>query len=464
MTRWSRNVRYFAFLTWMVFTHADIGHGRASDDEPRYKISTFRLDATIPLGHRCMGVLPTKSKRILDPLYVNGFVLTTDGLPVVFCAVDWCEIRNGAYDQWREALAAAAGTDRQRVFLCSLHQHDAPVVDRDAAQLLDEVGLAGELYDRTFHNQVVRNAAAAVKQSLVSARAVTHVGLGQARVTDIASSRRVVAEDGRVTFHRGSRSGSDPFHREAPEGEIDPWLKTISFWEDDKPLVALHAYATHPMSYYGAGEVSSDFVGLARDRRQRDNQSIHQIYASGCSGDVTAGKYNDGSPANRAELTRRLYEGIVAAWNNSNVVPLSQVRFRNAEFQLPFSSAPPLTRDNLRAVLDDTSQSAEVRILAAMGLASRLRFDRGTSIDMPCVDLGVARIVLFPGESFVGYQLMAQRMAPNTFVLAVGYGECWPGYIPTRDAFKEGFTDKWLWVDRGSEEVMVRAMQSVLTE
>jgi len=28
------------------------------------------------------------------------------------------------------------------------------------------------------------------------------------------------------------------------------------------PVLALHAYATHPMSYYGRGEVTSDFVGL----------------------------------------------------------------------------------------------------------------------------------------------------------------------------------------------------------
>ena len=39
-------------------------------------------------------------------------------------------------------------------------------------------------------------------------------------------------------------------------------LKTISFWNQEQPLLALHAYATHPMSYYGQGEVSADFVGL----------------------------------------------------------------------------------------------------------------------------------------------------------------------------------------------------------
>ena len=59
------------------------------------------------------------------------------------------------------------------------------------------------------------------------------------------------------------------------------------------------------MSYYGAGVVSADFVGLARKRRANDDPSIMQIYASGCSGNVTAGKYNDGAPENRPVLAER---------------------------------------------------------------------------------------------------------------------------------------------------------------
>ena len=51
--------------------------------------------------------------------------------------------------------------------------------------------------------------------------------------------------------------------RAAAEGTIDPWLKTLSFWDGKQPVAAMHAYAVHPMSYYGNGEVSADFVGMA---------------------------------------------------------------------------------------------------------------------------------------------------------------------------------------------------------
>ena len=97
-----------------------------------------------------------------------------------------------------------------------------------------------------------------------------------------------------------------------------------------------------------------------------------------------------------------------------------------------------------------------------MGLSSWQRVEAGRPIDLCCLDLGPAQMVLFPGESFVGYQLMAQELAPESFVVSIGYGECWPGYIPTDDAFADHFHDKWLWVAPGSERRMRAALGQVL--
>ena len=197
-----------------------------------YRIATFSADVTIPVGHRCMGVLPTKSKAISDPLFAHGFVLLGDQEPIVLCAVDWCEIRNAAYDQWRETLARAAGTSRERVLVSSLHQHDAPVIDQTAGKLLAQVGLAGELYDEGFHDRTLSVLATTVSECLAKAEPITHVGTGQAKVKNIASNRRVVDAEGRVSYARGSRSGGNPFYRDAPEGRIYPYRKTLSFWNN----------------------------------------------------------------------------------------------------------------------------------------------------------------------------------------------------------------------------------------
>lgn len=427
-----------------------------------FRLATFSADVTIPLGHRCMGILPTKAARIDDSLEAHGFVLLGSERPIVLVALDWCELRNGAYDHWRETLADAAGTTRERVLVSCLHQHDAPVVDTDAQALLDGVGLHKELCDPAFQEASLQRIAGELRRSMGAARRVTHLGLGQAKVEQVASNRRVELADGRVTFDRGSASGGVAMHRHAPEGTIDPVLKTFSLWDGETPLLAVHAYAVHPMSYYGKGGVSADFVGLARRHRQADDPQIAQIYLSGCSGDVTAGKYNDGSPAMRGVLAERLHDAMRRAWNDVNRVPLEQVTFRMSDIELPFHEGEEFRSHVLEKTLRSESAPIADRIMAAMSLASLNRLKHDPTIDLPCVNFGAAQLLLFPGETFVGYQRLAQRLRPDSFVVCVGYGECWPGYIPTQSAFDEGFNHDWRWCGPASAERLEQGIRKAL--
>src|SRR5262245_38872806 len=89
-----------------------------------FRVATFSADVTPPLGHPLMGGGIAPAKSVADPLEARGAVLLGAGRPIVCCALDWCEVRNDAYDAWRNALATAAGTDPERVLLACLHQHD----------------------------------------------------------------------------------------------------------------------------------------------------------------------------------------------------------------------------------------------------------------------------------------------------------------------------------------------------
>ncbi|MGB4257445.1 MAG: hypothetical protein WBL15_07080, partial [Phycisphaerae bacterium] len=76
----------------------------------RYRLATFSADVTIPIGHACMGGGVAPAREIVDPLFARGVVLLGPARPLVIVAVDWCEIRNDAYDRWRQVLAEAAST------------------------------------------------------------------------------------------------------------------------------------------------------------------------------------------------------------------------------------------------------------------------------------------------------------------------------------------------------------------
>jgi hypothetical protein len=428
------------------------------------KIAAFSADVTIPPGHRCMGILPTKAVSVDDPLDAHGFILIGPDKPIVLLALDWCEVRNGAYDEWRDAIANAAGTDRERVLLSCLHQHDAPVTDSGAQQYLDQVGMGGELYDREFQADCIRRIVEAMNKSMETPIRVTHLGHGQANVSHVGSSRKVVYPDGHIKFDRYSSSGGNAFLKDTDEGDIDPLLRTISFWNEDTPVLALHSYATHPMSHYGKGAVSADFVGRARRLRHGDNPAVAQIYVSGCSGDVTAGKYNDGTDTMRPILADRLHNAMKSAWDATVRTPLtaSMIKFRNVPLVLPFNDDPEFLRETLLKELRDEAQPEGKRILAAMSLSSLDRVERGEPIDLVCADFGVARIVLMPGEAFVGYQQLAQSLSGDVLTMSIGYGECWPGYIPTQRAFDENFDHDWRWVSKAAAKPMEEALHKLL--
>lgn len=429
--------------------------------EEKFRIATFSADVTIPIGHPCMGGGIMPAKEILDPLYANGIILLGSGKPIVFVSVDWCEIRNDAYTAWREALAAAAGTDPARVLVSAIHQHDAPITDLEAERLLIKNKAKGSICDLAFHEKAVKRVAEAAKKSLESAKPLTHIGMGQAKVEKVGSNRRYEV-DGKPHFNRMSAT-RDPKIREHPEGLIDPWLKTLSFWDGDKALAAISVYALHPMSYYGKGGVTSDFVGLARKRRQADDPMCFQIYASGCSGNVVAGKYNDGAPENRPVLADRMYQAMSAAWKATKKVPLESIGFRAVDMRLePRNDAGFSVEELTKRLTTDPKPFGQC--LAALGLSWRKRADAGHKIDVPVIDFGPAQMILLPGESYVEYQLLAQRQRPDSFVLVVGYGESATGYVPTEQHIKEGDGNlsDWCWVAPGCEKAMSDAIAAAL--
>ncbi len=425
------------------------------------QISTFSADVTVPLGHGMMGGA-WLSRSIADRLEARGFVLTGHGAPLVFVSVDWCEIRNQAYFRWQEALATAAGTRPERVLISTIHQHDAPVADLAAEAILRERKLAGTVCDSQFHEQAVNRVADAVRQSLGSARRVNQLGMGKAKVEQIASNRRYAMPDGTIRWDRTSAT-RNAFAIEAGEGLIDPWLRTLSFWDGDDAVAAVSFYAVHPMSYYGEGDVSADFPGLARRSRQSDTPSTFQIYSSGASGNVTAGKYNLGSRKNRPILAERLHQAMVAAWEDTRRTPLSHWEFRAASLKLDPRSSPGFTESDLdRALQPETKPFPQC--LAAMGLSWRHRVASGRALEIPCLDFGAAALVLVPGESYVEYQLYAQSVRPHDFICVAGYGDGATGYIPTEAHWKEGDTNlgDWCWVAPGSEARLKAAIRQAL--
>lgn len=458
-TLWSRRraLQHGAGLVAALST----GSLKAATDREIPRLATFSANVTVPVGHGMMGG-SWKSRRVLDPLEAHGVILMQGSLRLVWVSVDWCEIRNDAYEAWQNTLARAVDTTPDRVMITTVHQHDAPVADLTAERILRQRGLSGSVCDPSFHAEALERVFVAARTSLRFARPVTHYGTGQARVQQVASNRRYTMPDGQIRFDRTS-STRNAFAIAGEEGLIDPMLKTLSFWEHDTALAALSFYAVHPMSYYGQGDVSADFPGLARRKRQSEVPGTRQIYCSGCSGNVTAGKYNNGAPENRSLLADRLHKAMSAAWANTKRRRLTHLEHRVEQLTLAPRSSTGFSEAELEAKLKPETAPFQ-QCLAAMGLSWRRRCDAGKPIQLPVVDLGGAQMLLLPGEAYVEYQLAAQKARPDSFVCVAGYGDGGTGYIPTQKHLdeKDPNLGDWCWVDPGAEAPLLKAIQNAL--
>jgi hypothetical protein len=452
-------LRHFVYT--LAFLLAFVPAVRA--DEAPLRIAAFLADVTPPLGSPLCDALCKPAKEIVDPLSARGVVLLTGKQPIVLCAVDWVGIGNGGHDAFREALARAAGTTRERVAVHCLHQHDAPGCDFLADDVLQSQGLGNKLFDVAFARKAVQRVADAVHQAVQMPVTVTHVGIGKARVEHVASNRRVMGPDGKVKYVRYS-STKDPKIRAEPEGLIDPYVQLLGFWAGDRPLAVLTYYATHPQSYYGAGGVSCDFPGLARGLRERALPGVSLIHFNGAGGNVTAGKYNDGSPANRPALAQRLAKGMKEAFDGVKKIPIkaADVEWRVTGAALPLS---PLYRvKDVEARLADAKLPEADRLRAARNLVWARRCAEGAKLDITCLHIGPAYVLHMPGELFIEYQLAAQKMRSDAPVMMAAYGDYGPGYIGTAVAYTQGGyeTGPVSRVGPGVEEVLLRALRELL--
>lgn len=396
-----------------------------------------------------------------DTLEGAGYVLFGADAPLVVCVLDWAAVAGGAHRAWRTALAEAAGTTPDRVAVQCVHQHNAPFVcDEAAAVAADFPGLP-MLFDPGFFQQCLAGAAAAVRAALAERRTVTHIGHGEAMVRQVGSNRRVDRDDGGRIVQMRKSACDDQELRALPEGKVDPLLRAIAFYDGDERILTSHYYATHPMSYYRDGRVSSDFCGLARKRRQADTPGCLQLYFSGCAGDVAAGKYNDGSRAARVELTDRIYDAMLAAEQALKVEPLQVVEWRSGEL------LPPPRRDvpaaKLEATVADTSLADVPRLLAAFQLGWCRRFARGGALPLSGLHLNDAVILNLPGEVFVDFQLRAQAMHAGRPVAVAAYGDDGPWYVPPREEYPAGgYEIDCAFCDPAIDELMTEAIRRLL--
>ncbi len=402
------------------------------------KVGTFKVDVTPPPGSPLCDALVPPAVGVNDPLSARGIIFEAeDQRPVVLVAVDWVGIGNEGHDAWCRAIADACKTPVDRVCVHTLHQHDAPGCDFLAEKIAAEAGLPGKLFPVEYVREAIRRVAHAAAEAEERAEPVTQVGYGKGLVEKVASNRRLLGPDGKVEYARMSAC-KDPAGRALPEGLIDPFVRMLTFWNNDRPIAVLTYYATHPQSYYYTGMCSADFVGMARDEAEAAEKPGLHIHFNGAGGNIAAGKYNDGSHENRPILAGRLAEGMKRAWDDQTKVPVADLSFNWATRDVKLPLSEWYDEKVQVALLHNEQAQPLARLKAARNIAWAQRAADGPAITIARLRLGPIDILQMPGELFVEYQLAAQKMRPDSFVCMAAYGDYGTGYIGTSIAYTQG--------------------------
>ncbi len=422
------------------------------------RVATFQADVTPALGTPIYsGYQPLAT--VEHPLLAKGVVLDDGQRRYVLCAVDWCVLSNDTHAAFRRGLAEAVGTSSEYVAVQTVHQHTAPIASRDALVLLGQQENPPPHPPPSMIDDAVAKLAEAARASVDGFVPCDRIGFGRAKVDRVASTRRNMV-DGRIVV-RYSAGGSSPELAALPEGKIDPYLKTLTFAQGERPIARLHYYAVHPQSFYGDPRASYDFPGMARERLQT-KEGVFQVYFTGCAGDVTAGKYNDGTPEAREQLAARLLAGMEAAVAATRYIPAPQPVWRRVAVRLPPKADPAEMAAAARALMNQPDAAASRRIYSgAMQLAFLARLE--TPLELSSLQFGDAYLVHLPGESMVEFQLFAQRQRPGAWMAVAAYGDGGPGYICTAEAFDEGgYEPSASLVAPKSEEIMKTAIRELL--
>lgn len=384
------------------------------------RVAAFRADATPALGEPLIWVTP--AERVGDPLWAKGVILEDGGARYVLCAIDWCGIGGSTHRMFREKIAAAAGTEASRVALHAVHQHTAPYIDGDGYRVLGTLANPPLRMSGRFLDQVTGRLAEAVREAAGRLEPFDRAGLSETRVERVASARRLWSEDGKIVI-RFSGSGREPEMAALPEGPIDPQLRTLTLARGARPLVRLHYYATHPQTFCCEGTVSGDFVSAAREAVEKAT-GVPQIYFTGGAGDVTVGKYNDGSARARQELATRLQSALEQANRPARATAARRVNWRVEPLRLPRRAAAP-------------ARGASGQELYRWAIAAAFA-ERTEPLEAVLVEIGAVRILHLPGEPMLEFQNYARRLRPKDSVVMAGYGDMSPGYLCTDKAYTEG--------------------------
>ena len=324
----------------------------------------------------------------------------------------------------------------EHVSLHAVHPHNAPFADVVAQKLLDEAKGPPSL-DLKFFDEVVKDVAAACRESLAKTKRFTHIGIGSATVKEVASNRRVLGQDGKVKFTRTSATKSKEAREAARRADRSRSCEHSRSGTATRSLAALHYYATHPMSYYGDGRVSADFCGLARQKLQDETRRSSRSTSPAAAATSPRASTTTGRRRTAPILRDRMYRGHEGSLEGTKRIAVKGWEWRIEPVKLPPRNEASFGEEESRKTLEDEKATKAKRGNAALPARVAQATGPADRHGLPRLRRQGARAAP-AGRGVHRVPTRRPEDAARRAVFVAGYGDDGCGYIPTAPAYLEG--------------------------
>ena len=377
------------------------------------KIANAKVDVTPDDRGWIFFSRPSDPQPARDPLFARLFLLEDEGKSLLLISIDYGSISLSALDIWKSELAEILKTSPENIIIHALHQHDAPFINMEAAEIISP----GE--DMSWFGKIKETVNASAAKLTSSLREVAQIGWSETRVSGYASNRLVKMPDGLI-HPRFSRC-FEPELRDQPVGVIDPMLRTLGFFAPDGELLfAWSFYSTHPQVANEGKRYSADAPGEALRLLEERYPKVGNALFNGFFGNLSAGKYTSPTDVegNITKFGKIIADAVDLNLQAMEKFPANGFTHTRKTFDYPLR----------RFTAEEIASRSEHKFTPPVLKASQEYNDKhgcGYAVDL--IETGSVKLIFVDGELFVEYQLFAQSLIPDQKLAVVG--NCGDNYL-----------------------------------
>lgn len=454
------------------------------------------------------------SQGIHDDLYAKILLLEENDVRIALITLDLIGLNRDEIDKLREIVGKELGVSSKEIMISCSHTHSGPALKPNPLGSIpvkmQEKIISNWLKD--FHS-VIREISEEVSDNLIKAR----IRFGKGYINGISYNRRLILPEGAcmlIMDMRRMRNAVREQYKEwgmpikliekraipgIPTGPIDPDLIILRFEAmDGRPIAILTNFSCHPVTLGPSNLlISADYPGYLRNFIE-EMENTNMLFTQGASGDVRP-FYSERSFKEAERIGIALASVALKTMRkmsslNSNV----EINAINTIFDLPLREIPSI--DEVEELINETKRRIKEEIekgnfrevrrlkekliflnkIAGRGIAlppqwlgvynkdvkkfSKLSLEQEKVCEIQVFAIEKVILAVIPGELFVelGLEIKKKSWSKQTMIITLANGSI--GYIPTKNAYKEGGYETTSLLKPGVGEIIVEQTLNLINK